>query len=110
MNHKLANDMKMWKGNGNTATLLFSLKGLEMLHQEIREQVKTTIGILFRKSVPANKQHTSQSICCTGSRYEINSSMNIILTLGSVVVSMLPTIAGQLFRDRLSNSFSLLEH
>ena len=29
MNHKLANSMKMWKKNGSTATLLFSLKGLK---------------------------------------------------------------------------------
>ena len=29
MNHKLANCMKMWKGNGNTTTLLFSLKGIK---------------------------------------------------------------------------------
>ena len=33
MNHKLANGIKMWKGNGNTTTLLFSLKRLEIIHQ-----------------------------------------------------------------------------
>jgi len=33
MTHKLTNGMQMWKGNGNTITLLFSLKGLEILHQ-----------------------------------------------------------------------------
>ena len=65
MNHKLANAMKIWKGNGNTTTLLFSLKGLEILHQERRGQVKTIVmehftGILFHKSRPANKQHTNQ--------------------------------------------------
>ena len=38
MNPKLANDTKMWKGNGITTTLLFSLKGLEILHQEKRER------------------------------------------------------------------------
>jgi hypothetical protein len=27
MNHKLANGMKIWKGNVNTITLIFSLKG-----------------------------------------------------------------------------------
>jgi hypothetical protein len=32
--------MEMWKANGNTITLLFSLKGLEILHQERRGQVK----------------------------------------------------------------------
>jgi hypothetical protein len=67
MNHKLANGMKMWKGNGNTITLLFSLKGLETLHQERRGQVKTTVieyfnSILFHKPGLANKQHTYQSI------------------------------------------------
>ena len=65
--NKLANDMKMSKGNGNTITLLFSLKGLEILHQERRGQVKTMVmehfnGILFHKSAPVNKQHTNQSI------------------------------------------------
>ena len=67
MNHKLANGMKMWKGNGDTTTLLFSLKGLEILHKERRGQVKTMVmqhfnGILFHKSRPANKQHINQSI------------------------------------------------
>ena len=67
MNHKLANGMKIWKGNGNTTTLLFSLKGLGILHQERRGQVKTIVlerfnGILFHKSVPAYKQHTNQLI------------------------------------------------
>jgi hypothetical protein len=66
MNHKLANGMKMWKGNGNTTTLLFSLKGLDILHQERKGQVKTIDvehfnSILFHKSGPANKQHTNQS-------------------------------------------------
>ena len=67
MNHKLANGMRMWKGIGNTTTLLFSLKGLEILHQERRGQVKTILlehfnGILFHKSGPANNQHNNQSI------------------------------------------------
>jgi hypothetical protein len=64
MNHKLANGMKTWKGNGNTTTLLFSLKGLDILHQERRGQAKTMVmehfnGILFHKSEPAKKQHTN---------------------------------------------------
>jgi hypothetical protein len=42
------------KGNGNTATLLFSLKGLEILHQERRGQVETIVmehfnSILFHR-------------------------------------------------------------
>ena len=38
MNQKLANRMKMWNENGNTTTLLFSLK---FLHQQKRRgQVK----------------------------------------------------------------------
>ena len=66
MNHKLANDKKLWTGNGNTAALLFSLKALEIFHLERRGQVKTIVmehfnGILFHKSEPANKQHTNQS-------------------------------------------------
>jgi hypothetical protein len=52
--------MKMWKGNKNTTTLLFSLKGLEILHQERRGEVKTIVMehfncMLFHKSVPANR-------------------------------------------------------
>ena len=67
MNHKFANGMKMWKGNGNTTTLLLSLKELENLHQERRGQVKIIVmehfnGILFNKSGTANKQHTSHSL------------------------------------------------
>ena len=67
MNHKLANGMKMGRGNGNTTTLLFSLKKLEIVHLETRGHVKTIVmehfnGILFHKSGPANKQHTNQSI------------------------------------------------
>ena len=55
----------MWKGNGNTTTLQFSLKGLEVLYRE-RRQVNTIVmehfsSILFHKSGPANKQHTYQS-------------------------------------------------
>ena len=62
----LANGMKMWKGNGNTTTLLFSLKGLEILHQGKRGQVKTIVmehfsSILFHESGPANKQYTNHS-------------------------------------------------
>jgi hypothetical protein len=65
MNHKLANGMKMQKGNGNTTPLLFSLKRLEIVHQERRGQMKTIAmehfnGILFHKSRLANKQHTNQ--------------------------------------------------
>jgi hypothetical protein len=65
MNHKLANRMKIWKGNGNTTTLLFSLKRLEIVHQGRRGQVKTIVmehfnSILFHKFGPANKQHTNQ--------------------------------------------------
>ena len=67
MNHKLANGMNMWKGNGNTATLLFSLKDLDILQQGRIEEVKTIVmehfnRILFYKSGLANKQQTYQSI------------------------------------------------
>jgi hypothetical protein len=55
------------KGNGNTTTLLFSLKGLDILDQERRGQAKTIKmehfnEILFYKFRPANKQHTNQSV------------------------------------------------
>jgi hypothetical protein len=62
MNRTFANCMKMCKGNGNTTALLFSLKGLEILHGGRRGQVKTIVmehfnSILFHMSGPANKQH-----------------------------------------------------
>jgi hypothetical protein len=58
--------MKMWKENGNTTTLLFSLKGFGILHKERRGQVKTIVmehfnGILFHRFGPANKQHINYS-------------------------------------------------
>jgi len=56
--------MKMWKGNGNTTALLFSLNGI--FQNERRGQVKTIVmehfnGILFHKFGSANKQHTNQA-------------------------------------------------
>ena len=67
LNADLVNGTKMWKGNGNTTILLFSLNGLEILHHEIRGQVNTILIehfkiIRFQESRPANKQHTYQSI------------------------------------------------
>jgi hypothetical protein len=61
MDHKLASDI-MWKGNRNTTTLIFSLIGLEILHQERRGQGKIIMiehinSILFHKSGPAKRQH-----------------------------------------------------
>ena len=64
MNHKLANGMKIWKENGNAATL-FSLKGLEILHKKGRVNIivmEHFNSILFYKSGPANKQYSYQSI------------------------------------------------
>ena len=63
-NYPWPKSCKMWKGNGDTTTLLFSLKGLEILHQDRRRQVNTKVmqhfkSILF-KFRPANKQHTYQ--------------------------------------------------
>ena len=49
MNHKLANVMKMWMENGNTTTFLFSLEGLEILHQETRGQVNTIVMEHFNR-------------------------------------------------------------
>jgi hypothetical protein len=70
------NDTKKRKGNGNTLLfylLLFSLKELEILHQERKGQLQTIVmrhlnGIPFHKSQPANNQHTNQSIKPTGKR------------------------------------------
>jgi hypothetical protein len=60
MNPKLANGVKIWKGNWNTTTLLFSQKELEIVHQERRGQVKTIViehfnGIFFHNSGPTNQ-------------------------------------------------------
>jgi hypothetical protein len=59
--------MKIWKGNGDTSTLLFSMKGLEILHQERRGQVNAEMiehfkSILFHKSEPTKKPHNYQPI------------------------------------------------
>ena len=56
----------MWKGKGNTTTLLFSLKGLGILHQERRGQVKIIVvehfkGILFHKSGPVKTRYTNHT-------------------------------------------------
>ena len=74
VNGKFSDCLNVWKGNGNTTTLLFSLEGFEILYQERRREMNTTImehfnSILFHKSRPANKQRTYQSInlkpaCC----------------------------------------------
>jgi hypothetical protein len=43
--------MKMWKGKGDTTTLLFSLKGLEILYQERRGKVNTIVIVLFKNII-----------------------------------------------------------
>jgi len=80
--------MNMWKGNGNTTTLLFSLKRHEILHQERRGHVKTMAkehfnGILFHKYGPANKQHINRPTNNTVANLRINvrsSEEKVILT------------------------------
>ena len=67
MDHTLAKGMKTWKGNRNATTLLFSLKGLEVLLRDGRGEVKAIVmeyfnSILFHKFGPANKYHIYQSI------------------------------------------------
>ena len=51
--------MEIWKGNGNTTTLSFYVKGLQILLQ-VRRQLNTIVmehvnRILFYKSVATNK-------------------------------------------------------
>ena len=77
MNHQLAYSMKMLKGNRNTTTLLFYLKGLGILHQVRIGQVKIMVmehlnGILFHKSGPANKQHAYQWILTMCTKFHIH--------------------------------------
>jgi hypothetical protein len=67
MDLNLVNGMKRWKECGNITILLFSSKGLEILHQERRGQVnamaiKHSNSIFFHKPGPANKEQTYQSI------------------------------------------------
>ena len=64
----MVNGMEMWKGNGNTTTIIFPEK-LEILNQERRGQGKPILmehlnSILFHKSRPDIKQHTNHSIIC----------------------------------------------
>ena len=84
----MGNGMKIWKGNGNTKTLLFSLKRLEIVHQERRGQVKTIVmehfnDILFNKSGPANKQHTNQP---TNQPTNQSIAFTVIKTISSATV------------------------
>ena len=60
--------MKVWKGNWNATTLLFSRKGFEILHQVSRGQVKSIVmeyynGIFFHMPWP-EKHITYLSINC----------------------------------------------
>jgi hypothetical protein len=52
----------MWKGNGKTTILLFSLKGIDIFHQAYTIVAQHFNSILFHKSGPPNKQHAYQSI------------------------------------------------
>ena len=53
----------MWKGNGNTATLLFFPESIWNCTSRKKPIVMEHFnGILFNKSGPVNKQHTNQSI------------------------------------------------
>ena len=59
------NGTNIWKGNENTTTLLFFLKGLDILHKGRRGQVNTIVMeyfkiILFHKFEPAKKQHANK--------------------------------------------------
>ena len=51
MNHKLVNYMEMWKRNGNTTSLLFALKGSEILRQERRGQERTIVMEYFNSFI-----------------------------------------------------------
>ena len=56
--------MNMWKGIGNTTTLLFSTKELEILQKKWQLNIMVMEhfnSMLFRNSGPVNKQHTYQS-------------------------------------------------
>ena len=54
MDHKLANGMKIWKRNGNTTTLLFSLKGYVMRTEGKLITKETKISSFL---IPANNRN-----------------------------------------------------
>ena len=85
---KLTNGMKMWKGN--TTTLLFSLKGLEILHQERRVQVNTIVmkhlnSILLHKSGPA-KNSTPIMLINANNHIKIKYMLQVIYSLNQFKV------------------------
>ena len=107
MNHNLANDTKMWRGNRNNTKLLFSLKGkqhedvkrkyyhiillieMEILHEERKGQSgyhsDGTLhnSILFHKCRPTHMQHTYQLINQSVTVHH-SSNLSFPLILGSV--------------------------
>ena len=74
MNYKF---MNMWKGNGNSVRLLFSLRGLVILHQERRGQVKTIVMEHFS----GNLVHKSGSAELSDFREAVHRSLAIYLTV-----------------------------
>ena len=56
--------MKIWEGNWNT-TPLFSLKGLEILHQERRGQVKTIVWNTSMTSSSTSVELLTRSLAIT---------------------------------------------
>jgi hypothetical protein len=77
--------MRTWKGSGNTTTLLFAPKGLDILHQEMRTSVHhSDETILLHKSGRANEQHTYQS-----SNQSVNKSVSQSINQSSINQSKL---------------------
>ena len=63
MNHKLVKGINMWKRNGNTTIVLFSVKRLEILHKKevnpiVMEHFNNTSSInpdLLTSSIPIDE-------------------------------------------------------
>ena len=104
--------MKLWKGNGNTASLKFSQKRLEILHQERRGQVNTIVmehfnNILFYKSEPSNKQYTYRSVSFYNS--SLYPNMYHLTTLNDIIIIMFVVIRRILIALQKPPEYLMLE-
>ena len=77
---------QIWKRNWNSITLLFSLKELEILHQERSVNVNTMMIEHFRKSGSANKQHNYQSINSSKPAYDHRGQM--VTVQGQIIMRL----------------------
>ena len=94
MNHKWTNGMKMWKGNGNTTTLLLSLIGLETVHQERRGQVKTIVMEHLNGILLQSPDLLTSSIPTTNQIKKV-SNLNLAQIMCSTLIRMMGWLCGR---------------